>query len=366
MRSHGKSESLAVADTLLYLADVLQNHGDSDGAEVAIRESLRIRRATAPHQAFQIAITLNVLANVLAVSGKKDALEPVLLECLAAFKKVTPAGSNVIAKISLGAGEFYLGNGQLDKAEGYLREALRIYSENKTNSVMYRDLALQLLSGVVKGRDDGSDNYLTVRAEFLSYVRKQLGADDPRLGRYLIGQADYLAGKDLPLDAIPLAIEALKLPESATLQKVNTRDKALTLLARAAGKVAIVPNRPAEEYQQAMLGIKAILAVRPDDVRGMTVRGLLLYRMGQFLPALKMFVRDGQPVLSESDFGRPVCLAVVAMSRHRLNRPKQAAAALDRLRTLMKKRKFSVQKDYRELHSEVETLLKASPGRATP
>eukprot|EP00913_Durusdinium_trenchii_P013367 g12548.t1 len=354
LKSQGKGDSLAVSDTLLYLADVLQNRGDYAGAEKVLRESLRIRRAAAPHQSLQIAITLNLLANVLVFSGNKKTLEPVLLECIAAFRKALPAESNVIAKVSLGAGEYYLGADQLDKAEEYLRESLRIYGKTETTSIMYRDIALQYLSTVVERRSIGSDNAVAVRKQFLAYVRKQFQPGETQLAGYLAGHADFLVSRDRFLEAIPIAIEALAFPKTATIEKQSPHAKAVKALNRAIGRIALVPNRPVAEYNQALDGVKAILAENPDNLNGRLGLAMLHFRLGDHKSAFKNLYHDNALIAKPADFTFPACLATAAMVHHHLGETSKAGKLLERLRATMKQKKYASDEHFRALHAETE------------
>lgn len=361
IKSHGKSESLAVADALLELSDLLQSRGDYSGAEKAVRESLRIRRAVAPHQTLKIAVTLNILANLLVFSGDNKGLEPVLLECLAAFQKALPSGSNIIAEVKLGAGKYYLGHGALDTAERYLRESLEIYRANHVHSNMYRDIALQFLAAVIQRRDDGSDAYIPQRTKFLAYVRQQIDSDNPQLGGFLVDHANYLTRKDRPLDAIPLALEALQLPKTASIEKEDTHEKAVIALGRATGKVAGIPNRPRKEYETAHDAVKVALKAKPDDAAATAASGLLDYRLGRYDAVLKTLLRDGKPNVKKSDFTLPAVLATLAMAHHRLEQPRKARQMYGRLREVMKLRKYSSEKGFRALFAEVETLVNSTP-----
>ena len=355
-KANRKHESVTVADTLIGLADLLQNQSKFKEAERVLRESLRVRKKVAPYQSFQIAITWNLIANVLAVSGQKEKLEPVLEECLAAFKKSTSEGSNIVAKVHIGMGEIYLGQNKLEKSEQHLREALKIYKSSKTPSRLYRDIALQLLSTVIKRRDDGSDKFIAVRSEFLSDLRGHLDRNDPKLRKFIVRHAEYLLGKKRAMQALPLLVEAMGMHARAGDDTAKTSDTVKSL-AFAAREIALQPGNSKAEYDSAIKATRAAIAQQGRRTELLVLRAMLEYRLHYYKASL-VTLKSAEALRGKKNSkGLDAVDAIRAMAHYRLKNREQATTALNRFRAIMKRMNVADIKEMQALLREAEMLL---------
>ena len=111
---------------LLGLADVLQKRGEYGEAVATLRESLRVRRAAAPHQRLQIAITTSSIVNTLLLLGDGTTALAVR-DSLAAFREALPPRSNSLAKVLAQYGAVLIQQrDDLDEAEKLVKESLEI------------------------------------------------------------------------------------------------------------------------------------------------------------------------------------------------------------------------------------------------
>lgn len=357
-KTNKKYESAPVADTLIGLGDLLQNQGKFKEAESKLRESLRIRQTVAPNQTFQIAITWNLIANVLAISGQKDKLEPALEKCLEAFKKSTPEGSNIIAKVHIGMAEVYTGRNKLKEAEQQLRSALRIYKTNKTPSKLYRDIALQLLSTILKRQDDGSDKYIAVRSQFLTELRGHLDRDNPKLRKFIVKHADYLLEKKRAKQALPLLVEAMETHARAGDDKSKTGDTVKSL-AFAARIIALQPGNSKADYDAAIKAARMAIAQQGKRTELLVLRAMLEYRLKYFKATL-VTLKNAEAMRGKKGAkGLDAIDAIRAMALHRLKNENEAKAALGRFRAIAKRKQNADVKELQSLLREAETLLQS-------
>ncbi len=356
LKSQSPEPGVAVADALLGLAEVYQDQGQYDDAESSLRESLAIRQAQAPHQFLQIALTYNLLANVLAITDQHEKLEPIMDPCVDAFRAALPPDSNTIAKVALQAGLFHLEMENLDKAEGYLKEALGIYQHHAEPSVMNRDIALRKLSQLLEMQDDGSDAFIPKRMEFIAFVRETAGEDHPKLGEFLARAAAYCVEHHLDEQAIQLAVESLEKLQAAYGGEASIK-QALVALANATDSIAIAADQPDTRYRNAISTISRFLEWQPDDFGLLKTRGILQYRIGEFDEAVATLATAEQLADDEPPVNLFKALAFLAMANHRIGNDIAAQDALARLQQIEYGEELPGDPNYQRILQELVNTL---------
>ncbi|MHC4549454.1 MAG: serine/threonine-protein kinase [Planctomycetota bacterium] len=355
-RAQPGGPSIVTANTLSGLGEVLQNRGAYDEAEEVLRESLRIRRAEAPHQRLELALTINAIAQVMVLSGKIDEAEPTVRETLAAFRRALPPRSNVMGKVLVQIGAYYYERRVFDEAEPLLREGVDVYRASGGPSAMYRDLALTVLARIVSQRDDGSDEYVSRRLEFIAYLRSAVEENHNLLGVLLAETAGYMDDHGRPVEAIAMALEAREILTETGGDPVRLK-MSRDALCCIPPKVAREPGRPAADYRTALRGAQACLADRPDAFDAVHTVGVLQYRLGQYEEALATLARSDAHHAEEPGGGLPADVAFLAMAHHRLGQAQEAQAALARLRELMRRDEHAGDEQARVLLAEAGEVL---------
>ncbi|MHC4163669.1 MAG: tetratricopeptide repeat protein, partial [Planctomycetota bacterium] len=272
--------SVVTANTIGGLAEVLLNRGAYAEAQALLRESLEIRRAVAPHQRLEMALTLNAIAQTMIAMGKIAEAEPTVRETLEAFRRALPARSHTFAKVLVQVGNYYYEQGDYEQAESLLKEGVDIYRDSDTHMVLYRDIGLSLLARTVSQRDDGSEDYVSVRQKFLAYVRSVAGNKHDLLAQLLTGYAGYMVDHGRPFEAVSMAAEAVGIVEESSADPKRL-ERSLDALAQSAWALAREKERPAGEYEAALRGIETYLAEKPDDPGGLRTLAVLQHRLGR-------------------------------------------------------------------------------------
>src|SRR5262249_54225385 len=155
----------------------LQKRGKLDEAESLVRESLRIRRLQPVGQEYQIGATLEQLVSVLSLSNKQAEAEVAFEEMIEAYRPVFAPDSASAAWLHLSYGLWLRQRGKTDKAEPYLREAVRIYRVTPNPP---RDLYVAALDGlfqVVRKREEAIDETISVFHETMEAIGHIYGHD---------------------------------------------------------------------------------------------------------------------------------------------------------------------------------------------
>jgi len=356
LRMQPGDDGIVVADTLMGLAEVFQNQGKYEDAETTIRQSLAIRQREAPHQHLQIALTINFLANLLIITDQTVKTTELMDECVDAFRVALPERSNAIAKVTMQAGAYYLSIKEPDKAEGYLNETLSIYKQNEFPSAMNRDITVRLLSRLVDLQDNGSDEFVPKRMEFLKTVREVVGEEHPKMGEFLAKGSAYCVEHRRFPKAISLAIESLDKLQAAYGGEESTK-QALVALSEATRKIALEKTRTRQDYQLALQGTNRYLEIQSNDFQIVGTKGILQYRLQEFENALEMLQQSDQRHVEDFKYGAAEDIAFLAMTNCRLGNEEQAEQALDRLQNLKHRDGFSITEQYTRLLEEATAVL---------
>ena len=352
---------VAAATALFELAVVVQNRGDVAEAAHLMRESARLRQEAAPHQRFQIALTINALATMLNLSGQEAETEPAIRETLAAWRRALPADSPGLAKVLTQIGLWYVQHENLDEGEALLQEAFGIYRSLDDPALTDRKLALQGLARIVSVRDDGSEDYVARRLEFIEFVRSMLEPNDPALAEFFGDYAGYLEDHGRLAAALTLDLNALDILRrtDGSPQRTKLEYGAVQSLA---WLIVRLPERTREDYELALRGVQVYLEEYPDSLAALNTLGACQYRLGMFREALETLTPCDERNSQLHSGGLPTDLAFLAMTHHQLGQAAEAAAMLARLRTVMQDPEVAGVEEHRILSAEAETLLARQRG----
>jgi tetratricopeptide (TPR) repeat protein len=109
-------------------------------------------------------------------------------------------------------------------------------------------------------------------------------------------------------------------------------------------------------YRQALGWAQTASNLGPDNGPYLTTVAIAQYRLGQYAEALKTLSR-AQSLNRVDPSDRPAELAFLAMAHQRLAHKAEAAAALNRLRHLMKQSRFRIDQEALTFLAEAEALL---------
>jgi tetratricopeptide (TPR) repeat protein len=271
---------LAFCDSRAELATLLQRRGRLDEAESLVREALRIRRQT-PSQQFQIAKTLELLTAVLVSAGRIDEADQAFGEAIELYRPLFPADSPTAAYNNFAYGHWLRQQGRAEKAEPFLREAVRIYRGLENPPRDYYLGALDGMFQLLRWRDDALDEAIAVFHECMHNMAQLVGHDHASLGPHFLGYAQLLGEKDRPADAIPLLIDGMRIYRKSRGADWNAAPT-LGLLAQDIRRVVLRPGRSSAEYEAARDGVQALLNAEPESRRNHSLYGMVEFRMGSF------------------------------------------------------------------------------------
>jgi tetratricopeptide (TPR) repeat protein len=109
-------------------------------------------------------------------------------------------------------------------------------------------------------------------------------------------------------------------------------------------------------YRQALGWAQTACALGPENGPCLTTMAIAQYRLGQYAEALKTLVRGG-PLNRVDPSDQPAELAFLALAHQGLAHKAEAAAALDRLRKLMKQSRLRIDQEALTFLAEAESLL---------
>jgi len=205
-------DGLVLADTCRYHANLLDQMGLYDDAEVVIRRSLEIRTKLGSDNR-QLASDLNVLGNVLWHQGRLDQAEKVHRDALGIRQRVLPAIHEEIAESvhNLGALRYFAGD--LAGAEQLWRRSAEI--ENATGGRDNHNFATSLHTLAIVISDQGRyDEALELELESLEIRETVLGPDHPHVALSLTTLGNIYRDLARPADAESVIRRALAIGEA--------------------------------------------------------------------------------------------------------------------------------------------------------
>ncbi len=348
-----KTAQLAFCDSRDELATLLQRRGRLEEAESLVREALRIRRQ-APSQQFQIAKTLELLTQVLVSAGRIDEAEQAFGEAIELYRPLIPADSATAAFNNFAYGHWLRQHGRAEKAEPFLREAVRIYRGLENPPRDYYVGALDGMFQMLRWRDDAIDEAIAVFHECMRNMAQLVGNDHASLGPHFLGYAQLLGESNRPAQAIPLLIDGMRIFRKSKGADWNAAPT-LGLLANDIRRVALRPGRPEAEYEAARGGVEALLNAEPENRRHHALYGMVEYRMGSFDKAIAE-LGPSDDAANDAEYAVER-LAFLTMASVRSGDFSSARDTLARLRERALKNEAPLDKESRALMAECESLI---------
>jgi tetratricopeptide (TPR) repeat protein len=288
---------LAFCDGRTELATLLQRRGRLDEAETLVRQALQIRRQAAPSQQYRIAQTLELLTQIQMTANRVDEAEKSFGEAIALYRSLFPADSPSAAYFNFAYGHWLRQHGRNEKAEPFLREAVRIYRTMESPPREYYLLALDGMFQLLRWREEAFDETVAVFHECMHNMALLLGNDHPSLAPHYWGFAQALGERNRAAEAIPLMIDALRISRKADVPGWDAAPS-LAALERQVRRIVVRAGLPVESYRTAFDGAAALLADQPDSKTFRELRGMAAYRLGRYDEALT-------DLSTEADGGAP-------------------------------------------------------------
>ena len=314
-RAQPGEETLAICDTMNGLAGLIFNRGEFDEAESLFKESISIRQRLAPQQRLQIAVTMSSLINAMAMAGKDTEAGAMITEYIESWRAALPADSTFMARVLTDIGvRWHVGHGDYDAARPLLVEAVEIFRAHDEPVSQGRAMAVR---GLFRVREKTGDvlGALALGGELLEVTRMFEGG----------GRLDD-AVKDL-----------------ATVTWQIARDSGL----------------PDDQYLLARNTIELCLERKPDTAAYTNTLGILRYRLGDYVGALKTLAVSHEFYSQQHEGGVPADLAFMAMAQYRLGDQAEARVMMTLLQAAMTNPELAASEDNRKHLAEAEALLGA-------
>ncbi|MHC5027020.1 MAG: tetratricopeptide repeat protein [Planctomycetota bacterium] len=307
------------ATTMGYLASALVNRGVYDEAESILRESIELRRQSAPEQKLQLAVATNSLANVYVMTGKDEGeTAELLVQMLEDWRAALPKDGPFLGRVIVETAIWLHQAGRPEHAEPLTREAIEIFDRVGSDApIRYKAAAVRTLYRILDERDD------------------------------------------LP-GAIAIGLRGLEL--APHVDGGRHENDVLSDLAGLAWRIAADPDRPRADYVLAQQAIEQIMQARPDERASINTAGVLQYRLGEHEQALTLLTRSNAAYTEQYPTGVPADLAFIAMAHYRLGHSEEAAEWMDRLRTAMQDPTLARSDDNQAHVREAEAILGSSNG----
>lgn len=345
----------AFSDSRSELATLLQRKGQFEEAAALVREALRVRRLQPQAQQYRIAQSLEQLTQVLVSAGRIDEADLSFKEAIDTYRPLFPADSPTAAYYNFAYGHWLRQHGRQEKAEPYLREAIRIYRQMPNPPREYYLTALDGMFQLLRWREESLDEAIAVFHECMHNMARLLGPDHPSLGPHFVGYAQLLGERNRAAEAIPLLIEGLRIYHKSKSGDWNP-GPAVEALERHVRRIVLSPGLTGAQYRTALDGAAALLDERPDDVSCRHLRGIGQYRLENIDDALidleftgKTGVKDGQQMIER--------LAALAMAEWRAGDATAAGRTLAELHASTKEMAEPASKETQDLVAEAEALV---------
>jgi tetratricopeptide (TPR) repeat protein len=235
-----------------------------------------------------------------------------------------------------------------------------LLASREARSVVEFHLAQKLSAAEVLARI-GRDPTISDRIR-----RRALDLVEPHLQPLVNDEADRLV-RSL-FDKLLLKDEVMESLRADTALHERVREQALALAAEkrsvddahrlneASWSVARRHDADAPAIRLALRQAKAACRLSPADGNHLNTLGVAQYRAGKYADALATLTRSDQLNAHPPNGSIPSDLAFIALAQHRLGRPKEARAALSRLREAMKKPEWANNAEAQGFHREAETI----------
>ena len=356
----------ASCDTRFELAQLLTRRGNLAEAETLLRDTVRLRREQGSDEGFLIGTALEQLTLVLTTQGKEDEAEKALLETFDAFVPVLPPNSLRVGTLHMGCGQWFRQRGKPEKAEPYLREAVRIYRAHENPPRDYYLAALDGLFQIVRKQEDTAEA-ISVFHECMENMTYVVGPDHLLVTPHYFGFALSLEARGRDAEAIPLLVEGIRISREAKGKEWEGAEKRLEQLAQMTQRVALAPGLTDQQYEAALQGATTLSTEYADADPYPGLVGVVHYRLGNYKEASQNLQPAREPSEDEShDTLRE--RGFLAMTQFQLGQPDTARATLADARELMKLETLAQDETNRAVISEAEALISPAEdnGEASP
>ena len=233
---------------------------------------------------------------------------------------------------------------EFEQAEAYARSALTTLKSGPPERYGFMGLTEGLLGSVLSERGQ----YAQAEPYLLRAYQDHLRTEGP-LGQntvVAIGRIIELYVRQKRLhDADALAIQMMHETLNGVRDGISCN--------RAAWRVGRSPGLSKKAYELACEVAQRAVSEKPEHAPWLNTLGVAQYRAGEYANALKTLekadARSGGQFMEDSAF--------LAMTYHKLGRHAEAAAALDRMRTIMRKSPYAQKTDRWPIADEAQALI---------
>ena len=307
---------LAFCASRTELASLLQRSGRLEEAEQLVKESLRIRRLLPKTQQFRIAQELEQMTSILVSSGRIDEADRAFAEAIDLYRPLFPPDSPTAAFYNFGYGHWLRQHGRQEKAEPFLREAVRIYRKMERPPREYYLGAVDGLFQLIRWREESLDETIALFHECMFNMGQLLGADHRSLGPHFIGFAQILGERNRSAEAIPLLVEGLEIYRKSQATDWNPAP-AFGALERHIRRLVLAPGLSEANYKTALAGARVLCDEQPGKAVPRQLKGIALYRLGRIDECLAELGDDTVETAIAGDERGIERLACLAMAKWR-------------------------------------------------
>lgn len=194
-KDHGGEDSVAYARSLLLMANLLDDQGDTSTPVAMLRKALEIAQRHEAHDSLVVAQIQNNLANALYRKGDMAEAEEIYRASLATRRAVLGEAHLDTAESLTNLGGIQKARGKHREAEASIRQALMVQRKSYPPDHPALAVSIRLLAEILQIRGELAEAQPLFQ-EALDIERKVFGPDHPRVGVGVEGLAKiaYLRG----------------------------------------------------------------------------------------------------------------------------------------------------------------------------
>ena len=324
------------------LADLLANRGEYAKADELLGEALVILNESPATSRFRTLETLERRIQVQLAQPDLDAIES-LQAIYNVVRELYPDESPLLAITALGYGRHLAQQGDKEAGIVYLREAITRLRLMPNPPSVYVTGTCDTLFQLLRSSTDPeivaeADNLLR---DIITYGAEFLGTDS--LAANLKYYAKRLHDRELLAEALEAMLEGHQVLVDADYS-VDGRESLRDGLTMLAGEISIQSDQDPALYARANEAVDRALLEEPDHPAMLAVKGIVLYRLGEYQAALKAL--EFEKPLSKVRGGlaraiSPADHAFRALAHEQLGNHESALAELEELRAKFGRKKLS-------------------------
>lgn len=333
------SAQLASCDARFELAQLLMRRNQFAEAEQHLRETIRLRRERKSNEnGFLVGMALEQLVLALTSQGKLDEAEETLLQTIDAYTPAFPPDSLRAGTLNAACGLWLRQHGRAEKAEPYLREAIRIFRQHDNPPPDYYLASLDGLFQLVRRKDD-TDETIAVFRETMENMAAFYGGNAAVIAPQYFGFASALQARGRDVESIPLLLEGIRIRRAENVDQWKDADKRMKQLAEVTRRVAVAAGLTKQQYEVALTAQRTLSEATPlegdsmDDNR-LGLSGILQYRLGEYDSAQEQLESIDYSSLAPSA-ATLQCRAFLAMTLFQLKQPSDAERQLEEAAKLL-------------------------------